>query len=90
MIWWRIKKENRLIVKYIGYMGVVILLLFDLSFLLFSCTEQVKIDPDVLHSNTTIEVQHIASPSNPPLSPFTGEKHPSERGMGEAIPFVDD
>ena len=66
MIKWRIKRENRMIVKYIGYMGIVIMFLFDLSFLLFSCTEQAKIGSDILHSNTTIEVQHIASPSTPP------------------------
>ena len=69
-------------------MGIVILLMFDLSFVLFSCTEQVKIDSDILHSNTTMEIQHIASPSKPPLSPFKGEEHPSERGMGEAFSFA--
>ena len=90
MIWMRIKRENRLIMKYIGYMGITILMLFELSFILFSCTEEAKADPDILHSNTTLVAQPIAPPSNPPLSPFKGNENLLFGGMGEAIPFVTD
>jgi len=89
MIWMKIKRKNRLIIKYIGYMGIVFLLMFDLSFILFSCTEDVKVDPDVLHSNTPIVVQQIAPPSNPPLSLYKGKENPLFGGMGEAIPSVE-
>ena len=86
----RVKRKDRLIMKYIGYMGITILLMFDLSFLLFSCTEDVKGDPDVLHSHPPMVVQHIAPPSKPPLSPYEGNENLLFGGMGEAIPFVND
>ena len=90
MIWWKMKSKDRLIVKYMIYMGIVILMLFDFGFLLISCSEKVIVGSDTPQSDTTMVVQHMASPSNPLLSSSTVEEHPSFGGMGEAISLVED
>ena len=82
----KIKRKDRLIIKYIGYMAVVFLLMFDLSFILFSCTEEAKVDPAVLHSKAPVTVQQIVPPSEPPLSLYKEKENPLSGGMGEAIP----
>ena len=84
------KSKDRLIVKYMMYMGIVILMLFDFGFLLISCSEKAIVGSDIPQSDKTVVVQYIASPSNPLIIPSTRDEHPSFGRIGEAISLVED
>jgi len=88
MIQWRLKREDRLKIRYIRNMGVGLLLLFDLTYLIFNYTEGVVAFHESHDTDQTMFVQIIASPSAPAITPSNGEEHPAISGMGEVI-FLD-
>ena len=63
MIWERIKRENRMAIRYIGYMSIVLLLIFDLNYLLISCTEKGVIEPDIPSTDILI-IEYKTDPSD--------------------------
>ena len=82
---WGLKREDRLKIRYIRNMGIGLLLLFDLIYVVFTYNEGVIAFHESHHTNQTMFVQIIASPSAPAITPSNGEEHPASNGMGEVI-----